>query len=64
MSITADLKEEYPKGSQPPRDYVAWHEWARAQAAHGLKQKKCPTCGLYKFPQEVHCTTSSAEGRS
>lgn len=39
-------------GSQPPEGYVAWHEWAAAQAKGGLVQKQCPTCLLWKFPQE------------
>lgn len=64
MSIKAELMAEYPKGSPPPREYVAWHEWARAQAMHGLEQKKCPHCGLYKFPQEVHCPIARAAART
>lgn len=42
----------YRVGSQPPEGYVAWHEWAAAQAKGGLRQKQCPTCGLWRFPQE------------
>ena len=42
----------YRVGSQPPSGYIAWHEWAAAQAKGGLKQKRCPVCLLWKFPQE------------
>lgn len=52
MGRKAELMIEYPKGSPAPVGYVAWHEWAEAQLAHGLKQRKCKRCGLYKFPQE------------
>jgi hypothetical protein len=44
----------YRKGSQPPQGYVAWHEWAAAQAKAGLKQQKCPQCEHWFFPQEHH----------
>lgn len=50
---TAQLMADYPKGSSPPADYVGWHDWAKAQFAHGLRQKQCPRCGLFKYPQEM-----------
>lgn len=40
-------------GSPPPKSYEAWHLWARAQRRAGLRQVKCPNCGLWVFPQEV-----------
>lgn len=46
------LKELFPKYCAPPDGYVAWHAWAKAQGAHGLKQTRCRTCGRYLFPQE------------
>ncbi len=55
----AELKAQFPKGSPAPSGYVAWHRWAEAQNAHGLKQTKCPTCQHYLFPQEVARHTHS-----
>lgn len=46
------IVDGYRVGSQPPEGYCAWHEWAAAQAKGGLVQKQCPTCGLWRFPQE------------
>lgn len=46
------LKERWPKGCAAPSGYVAWHEWARAQDLHGLKQYFCVHCRRYYFPQE------------
>jgi hypothetical protein len=39
-------------GSQPPTSYVAWHEWAKAQAQGGLRQRQCKECERWLFPQE------------
>jgi hypothetical protein len=54
-------KSEFRPGSQPPSGYVSWHTWAGVQFRSGLRQKRCPTCGLYRFPQEMsedrHCRT-------
>jgi chemotaxis protein histidine kinase CheA len=36
----------------PPEGYLAWHEWARYQHRAGLRQRRCPVCCLWKFPQE------------
>jgi len=52
VTRTKELKAEYPKGCAPPAGYVAWHEWAEAQGAHGLTQKQCERCWKYYFPQE------------
>jgi hypothetical protein len=58
-SFPESLRRIYPKGSQPPEGYVQWHDWARAQHLHGLRQQKCRRCGLFYFPQEAdkhkHC---------
>ncbi len=40
-------------GDQPPRGYQAWHEWAEVQYQGGLRQKVCPRCCLWRFPQET-----------
>lgn len=60
------LMERWPKGCQPPTGYLAWHDWADAQDAHGLSQSQCKGCGLWHFPQEaakhIGCTVPSASG--
>lgn len=48
MTITT----RYKPGDPPPTGYLQWHAWARAQYAAGLRQRQCPTCGLWRFPQE------------
>ena len=45
-------KTEHDPGDAPPTGYIQWHEWAKAQDAAGLRQRKCPKCKLWKFPQE------------
>jgi hypothetical protein len=46
------LMEVWPKGSKPPQGYLARHDWAEAQIAHGLIQKQCQQCKLWSFPQD------------
>jgi hypothetical protein len=43
----------YKPGDLPPRGYLQWHEWAEVQRKAGIKQKECPTCGLWQTPQEL-----------
>lgn len=59
------LKALYPAGCMPPSGYVAWHEWARAQGAQGLKQIRCKRCRLWHFPQQIagHTCTPSVVGQ-
>ncbi len=52
-------RDHYDVGTLPPAGYVAWHYWAEDQHKGGLRQKQCPTCGLWKFPQEA-CQHSTA----
>lgn len=33
-----------------PDDYVAAHEVAMSRISQGWRQKKCPKCGLYGWP--------------
>ncbi len=40
-------------GSQPPTGYLEWHEWAGVQHKGGLRQKTCPRCSKWRFPQEA-----------
>ncbi len=50
-----DLVPVFKPGDQPPDGYIAWHEWAKVQHRGGLRQFRCRTCGLYRFPQETCC---------
>lgn len=45
----------FKAGDQPPKSYLAWHEWAAVQTRAGLRQRRCPVCKLYNFPQETCC---------
>ena len=42
-----------------PLGYVEFFEWARVQAKAGLRQKRCPVCRLWRFPQEKCCATKA-----
>lgn len=44
---------EYKAGDLPPEGYLQWHEWAEVQRKAGIKQVECPTCGLWRTPQEL-----------
>ena len=48
-----DTCPRFKVGDPKPEGYLACHEWARVQLAGGLRQAKCPACGLWKFPQQV-----------
>jgi len=43
----------YKPGDLPPEGYLAWQEWAEVQRNAGIKLVVCPTCGLYRTPQEL-----------
>lgn len=43
----------YKPGDMPPEGYLQWHEWAEVQRKAGLKQVQCPTCALWRTPQEL-----------
>lgn len=53
MSFVLDASRKFSPGDQPPTGYGEWHEWAKAQHGTGLRQRRCPSCLLWKFPQEV-----------
>ncbi len=40
-------------GTQPPSVYLAWHRWAEEHYKAGIRQKRCPQCQLWRFPQEL-----------
>jgi hypothetical protein len=48
--------KRFEVGSQPPKGYNAWHEWAEIQHKGGLRQTICNVCGKWEFPQE-NCET-------
>lgn len=47
--------QTYKPYAPAPDGYLEWHEWAKQQHAHGLRQAKCHTCGRWRFPQEKCC---------
>lgn len=52
----------FQPGDPPPTGYIEWHEWARVQLRAGIRQKRCLTCKLWKFPNErCACTTPPRE---
>jgi hypothetical protein len=55
MNTICLLGQAYKPGSQPPDGYNAWQEWAKIQYRAGLRQARCPTCKLCRFPQEKCC---------
>ncbi len=48
-----DVAGDYMPGDPQPDGYLDWHEWARVQSRAGLRQVRCPTCSLFRFPQEL-----------
>ena len=32
--------------------YIAWHSWAERRYRAGDRQRQCPDCGLWLFPEE------------
>lgn len=53
--MIVDIMPIFKAGDPAPSGYNEWHEWARVQLKAGLRQKRCPMCGLYRFPQEKCC---------
>lgn len=43
----------YKPGDLPPEGYLQWHEWADVQRKAGIRQVQCPTCSLWRTPQEL-----------
>jgi hypothetical protein len=43
----------FKAGDPSPEGYLAWHAWADVQYKAGLRQAQCPTCGKWRFPQEL-----------
>jgi hypothetical protein len=47
------ITPDYKPGDLPPDGYLQWHAWAEVQRKAGIKQVQCPTCSLWKTPQEL-----------
>ena len=58
------VQPDFKPGDQPPKGYLAWHEWAETQHKAGLRQKECGRCGKWKFPQELSATIDRCEMQS
>ena len=50
-----DIVDRYKPGDPRPDGYIDWDEWTDVQLKGGLRQRKCPGCGLWRFPQERCC---------
>jgi uncharacterized OB-fold protein len=46
----------------PPEGYIARSEWAGVQYRAGLRQRQCPKCGLWRFPQQKCCGETATDG--
>jgi hypothetical protein len=46
----------YKPGDPQPEGYLDRQEWARVQLKAGLRQRRCPRCSLWKFPQQFPCS--------
>ena len=44
---------EFKAGDPAPSGYLESHEWARAQHKAGIRQRQCPKCNLWRYPQEL-----------
>jgi hypothetical protein len=59
--IHVSFEHQCKPGDPPPEGYMAWHQWAQTQYNSGLRQRTCPNCGLWKFPQEFSESTLKTE---
>lgn len=48
-----DITPKFKAGDPEPTSYLDWHEWARVQAAAGLKQRQCKKCNKWRYPQDL-----------
>lgn len=55
---------DYKPGDPPPEGYLEWHEWAEVQHRAGLRQRSCPDCGLWRYPQEFSTQEVAWEART
>lgn len=53
--VTILVGGRYKPGDAAPDGYLAWHAWAAVQHRAGLRQRQCPGCGKWRFPQEICC---------
>lgn len=47
------ISGEYKPGDLPPTGYSAREDWFWVQRRAGLRQKECPRCWRWCFPQEL-----------
>lgn len=47
--------KQYKPGDPQPEGYLDRQDWARVQLRAGLKQRQCPVCGRWRFPQQKCC---------
>jgi hypothetical protein len=38
--------------------YLQWHSWAEKLTKKGIRQKQCPICKLWLFPEEFKTPTN------
>lgn len=48
----ANLPCAHAPANGEPTDYIARSEWAQRRITKGHRQRKCPDCGLYKWPEQ------------
>lgn len=53
MTRRTELMEAWPAGCPRPAGYLAFHEWAEAQYAHGKRQDQCQRCRKWHFQWEM-----------
>ena len=46
---------DYKRGDPVPEGYLEKQEWAQVQHQAGLRQRRCPECKRWRFPQELPC---------
>ena len=47
------IEPVFKVGDPAPEGYLEWHAWSKVQLRGGLRQRRCKTCGLFRFPQET-----------
>lgn len=47
----AAAKEKCPLHGDPQLPYLAWHEDAERRSTRGERQRRCPTCKLWIWPE-------------
>jgi uncharacterized OB-fold protein len=53
--ICLSMSGDFRPGDPAPPGYTQWMDWAKVQQRAGLRQRRCPVCGKYRYPQEACC---------